>query len=525
MRILLLGLALFTGGFMANANDDFAVLVGKLKRDDAVRVQQFMPPAGDIPYRVFVHSAKMAPLLKNVYTADEVAALASATATARRIAVIKHPHGSFIQAASFESADKGEATHYDAVWVRDTLWGYLALRADDQPSARDVLLTMLDYLASPAQVKRMRAAVAAPQTVTAVADEMTAVHIRFDASSPTFDDVLEGGKPQLWHHKQNDALGLLLDRALTALADGTLTLDDFTPKRLRGLALLVAYFDATEFYTMEDAGAWEEKARRNTSSIALVTSALENLAGALRDEKSPLAAAWQTVAEREKLTPLFTPENLEKLIAGGYATIDRQLELGGESPDYPATDPRYRTADAALLNLIYPAKLSRLTLAQKQRVLQIVATLAGDYGIRRYVNDDYQSGNFWFQNIPTDTDARSYAERKRSFIPGTEAQWFFDSWFATAALIVYAETKEPADLATATRFANRAFGQLTGTVGDREVVAADGQKAPTFALPESYNHVVADGRVFVAPSPIIPLNWAKASLTLMLKELQKTIKN
>ncbi|MDR0867603.1 MAG: hypothetical protein LBP75_03890 [Planctomycetota bacterium] len=508
---------------MANANDDFATLVGKLKRDDAVRVLQFMPPAanadGGAPYRVFVHSAKIAPLLKNVYAADDVAALASATATARRIAVIKHPHGSFIQAASFESADKGEATHYDAVWVRDTLWGYLALRAENQPSARDVLLTMLDYLASPAQVKRMHAAVAAPQTVTAVADEMTAVHIRFDASSPTFADVLEGGKPQLWHHKQNDALGLLLDNALTAFADGTLTLEDFTPKRLRGLALLVAYFDATEFYTMEDSGAWEEKARRNTSSIALVTSALENLAGALR--AAPFAAAWQAVAEREKLTPRFTPENLEKLVAGGYATINRQLELGGESPDYPETDPRYRAADAALLNLIYPAKLSRLTLAQKRRVLQIVATLAGDYGIRRYVNDDYQSGNFWFQNIPTDTDARSYAERKRSFIPGTEAQWFFDSWFATAALIVYAETKEPADWATATRFANRAFGQLTGTVGDREVVAADGQKAPTFALPESYNHVVADGRVFVAPSPIIPLNWAKASLTLMLKELAK----
>jgi hypothetical protein len=62
----------------------------------------------------------------------------------------------------------------------------------------------------------------------------------------------------------------------------------------------------------------------------------------------------------------------------GYKLIHTQIKLGGESPNYPTNDKRYRTADAALLNLIYPAKLSQLTIEEKEKVFHIVSTLMTD---------------------------------------------------------------------------------------------------------------------------------------------------
>ncbi len=43
------------------------------------------------------------------------------------------------------------------------------------------------------------------------------------------------------------------------------------------------------------------------------------------------------------------------------------------------------------------------------------------------------------------------------------------------------------------------------------------------ALPESYSHIHKSGTLHEAPSPIIPLNWSKASMTLMLKEMSNLI--
>lgn len=43
------------------------------------------------------------------------------------------------------------------------------------------------------------------------------------------------------------------------------------------------------------------------------------------------------------------------------------------------------------------------------------------------------------------------------------------------------------------------------------------------ALPESYNYIRKSGTLHEAPSPIIPLNWSKASMTLMLKEMSSLI--
>jgi hypothetical protein len=346
-----------------------------------------------------------------------------------------------------------------------------------------------------------------------------------------------------------------MDAALTAYSDGFISLDELTSQgasgggsRLEAIVRLVAYLNAVKYYAMEDSGAWEELPRRNTSSIGVVVSALEKLEAPLTggDEKAAaLADAYTDAVKSLGLEAGAGREALPGLIAKGYETIRRQLSLGGESPDYEEDDPRYRSADAALLTLIYPACPNALSTDEKRAILGIVSALIGTYGIRRYANDNYQSGNFWWHDIRTDADPESHRKREESFIPGTEAEWFFDSWYAKCLLIVANEIANqtssvpsrtnpsprlPADPASAARalrrdavkHLNRAFGQITG----EGMYAADGRPVPAMAPPESVGHILAPpapsdapGESWPAPSPIAPLNWARASLTTALGEL------
>jgi hypothetical protein len=110
--------------------------------------------------------------------------------------------------------------------------------------------------------------------------------------------------------------------------------------------------------------------------------------------------------------------------------------------------------------------------------------------------------------------------RKKTFIKGSEAQWFFDTWFSLCSIIMYRQTKDDALLAQAYKYTNRALAQITGD----NAIGANGKKIASFSLPESYNTLIYDNKKWAAPSPITPLNWAKASMTLMFKEW-KTLNN
>lgn len=512
-----------------NANSDngrMALLdktIEALSQAQPPRTKRFLGSDAVPAYNVIVHSPIIADALKSVYTPNDIDTLLELTAYARNIDVVEKPWGSFIQAASFESEEMGQATLYDSIWVRDSVWAYFALESETETrgDAKKVLLTLLDYMATPAQLERMRQAVANPGILDGDAGDMKAVHIRFDSNSKTFDDVMENGAPQEWTHKQNDALGLLIDAAVNAFRSGLVTLSELEENdRLAAIAGLIAYLDAADFHEMEESGAWEELSRRNTSSIALVASAAANLYSLIESPGGRnFATAFTKAAESFGAPSAARSSTLVEMIFNGYDTVRAQLALGGESPDYDHEDARYRTADAALLNVIFPAKLDRLPAEDKLSAMDIVYTLAGDYGIARYNNDDYQSANFWFQDIKTDTGENSYEQRRRFFIPDTEAEWFFDSWFALCALLLYEETDEPEFVAIATRHLNRALGQLTG----EGMLLADGQRGPAAAFPESYNFLVKDGEAFAAPSPICPLNWAKASLTLALKAFKRVL--
>lgn len=473
-------------------------------------------------YRLLIHSAKLQNEIKSHYTKDEIQGLLTLTENTRKLTLTEKPWGTFILASTFEDDKTAAQTHYDAVWLRDSLWGYMALVSDQGNSvaAKKVLLTLWDYMSTPDQIKRMQDVISNPKRLDGVPVQMNAVHIRFDSNSPVMADVQEEGKPQLWNHKQNDALGLYLDLLIQAINTGTINAEDWQKgDRLKSVALLIAYLDKANFYVMEDSGAWEEDARLNTSSVALVTSGLERLSNLLSKKDSVFVSDLLREAKVNELDETLSTTRLNYLIDKGYERITLQLDLGGESPGYLEKDKHYREADAALLNVIYPTNLSKINTRRKEQVLKIVKKLAGPYGIKRYEKDNYQSANFWFNDIKTDTDQNSHAKREKSFIPSTEAEWFFDSWYAKSAAIVYKESRKEEYLNDSVQFMNRSLAQITG----ENMIGANGRSVPEMALPESYNYIHKSGTLHEAPSPIIPLNWSKASMTLMLKEMSNLI--
>jgi hypothetical protein len=293
------------------------------------------------------------------------------------------------------------------------------------------------------------------------------------------------------------------------------------------LLRLPTYWHRIGFENREDAGAWEEIERVNTSSIGLVTSSLElwaDLASQKRWRERFLTEAMCCNLEADEEI-LFLPL-LEQLIERGYRRLQKQIPF--ESPDYEKTDLKYREADAALLNLIYPCKLKRLGIEQKRSILGVVDRLVREMGIIRYEGDAYQSGNYWLQPASdSETDSRTddhsgeaaFNARADRLIPGTEAQWFFDSWVSQCYGLLYQQTGDPADYQRQIAHFNRALCQITGNYE----MGADGKRVSDFSLPESYNTLKEGPSTRLAPSPITPLNWSKACLLLALQALRTSI--
>lgn len=440
--------------------------------------------------------------LRPYYTQLDLQELAGLLAPALQI-----PLNSLGRVCASTRAEEGEdPTHYDAVWVRDSVWACfgLAAQAHTQEQSKRVLLGLLEYFATPAQRERQERIIARPELAKAADGAMQVLHIRFDGRSESFADVQNGGADQIWNHKQNDAVALTSLAAAEALAIGHLKSEDISPSAWEFLRRLPLYWRALDFSNFADAGAWEEIERVNSSSIALVTRSLE---------------LW---ARR----PEFAQDQvfLARLVDAGYDRLAQQLPF--ESPAHDRTTAFYREADAALLNLIYPAKLDRHTDADRRRVLQQVETLVRERGVIRYVGDSYQCAGFWNAPPAGETDARTddtssahaFAERGRGLTEGTEAEWFFDSWISQAYGILFASSGEKADYLKQVEYFQRALCQITGP-GE---AGADGRPVPEFALPESYNVLPGEPRRW-APSPITPLNWSKACLILALRQLEASL--
>ncbi len=180
----------------------------------------------------------------------------------------------FAPAAPRSTKGKKDDTNYNAIWVRDNVWVYCSLSQDParQDDAKRLLLALWDYYATAPQIKRFRDVIADPALSW---DQMAMPHIRFDGSSPDLGDVMVDGKPQVWNHRQIDAHGIFFTALGEALFQGLIGPEELTGDRLKVLSLYPLFLERIRFWDYEDAGAWEELPRKNTSSIGLATRSLQ----------------------------------------------------------------------------------------------------------------------------------------------------------------------------------------------------------------------------------------------------------
>ncbi len=340
------------------------------------------------------------------------------------------------------------------------------------------------------------------------------------------------GKPEVWNHRQIDAHGLFFEALGGAFESGLVTVSDMSDSRFKVLSLYPVFLRKIRFHDYEDAGAWEELPRKNTSSIGIATRSLQVWRRLLYSGAQPEAEQVRKVFFRRltdaapETASAWTANALQRLIDDGLATVKDQLRRGGESPDYPPDDVHFRLADAALLFLIVPAPLDGLTGRELRQILTIVETLERPMGILRYKNDSYQAGNYWIAPaaepgadrpaLTGDTSSKdAFLWRLGRLIPDTEAQWFFDSIVALARLRLAGMTEDPLlrqqDRHFAALHLKRALGQVTG-----KAIACDGNPVMEWQMPESIGTVVVNGNNYCLPSPITPLNWSKAALKMVL---------
>ena len=490
-------------------------------------------------YSLYCHNDSIKSFIKDSYKQrSQFDSIYESTESVRTIATFSNKYGTFIKA----SDNEGSSTNYDQIWVRDSMWAYKKLINDDTEEsktiAKNVLLTLLDYYSTPKQIARATAAINNPSLVLLSKDGyMNAVHIRFDASA--LDDVQVDGADELWNHKQNDALGFLLSEVIVALENKDITFNDLNQtnteiegatKRIDTLIYLVTYLNALNFYQMADSGAWEENEAVRASSIGLVTNGEERLYEYMSSttpdtDRDEFITAYNEFINVNNYQHYCEQDRLSFYIDAGYKAIKTLINNGGECTGYDKFDPNYRTADAALLNLIYPCTLNNFDSTYQMKILQIVNDdLVTPTGIKRYKDDTYQSANYWFLvNTTGIDDSETAAKRKKEFIPGTEASWFFDSWFALCSFKLMNDESVPSPDKLLLennlyKFLNRSIGQIT----QANNYVADGDTVTNMGLPESYNIIYKNNNNFwYIASSIDDLNWARSMFSILLETLDR----
>ncbi|EKK0607416.1 hypothetical protein PJ906_004503, partial [Escherichia coli] len=224
-------------------------------------------PDSSEPYSLNINSSHVLSLIRKDYSLEQIENIFDVTNEARKLELIYKPWGTFIKAVSVNDRDIANKTHYDAIWIRDSLWGALALEnSGDLLHSKQIIMTLWDYISTDAQLMRMKNVISDPDVLNAKDGQMKAIHVRFNAASENFEDIMENGLPQQWNHKQNDALGLLLDLILRKISTGEFTGTEWNKgSRMNALISLIAYFDRVNYAEMPDSGMWEENEKINTS--------------------------------------------------------------------------------------------------------------------------------------------------------------------------------------------------------------------------------------------------------------------
>lgn len=301
-----------------------------------------------------------------------------------------------------------------------------------------------------------------------------------------------------WAHAQNDALGYFL-WFYCRLANQKLVV----PRKddLNTLALFVLYFQKIRYWEDEDSGHWEEGRKISASSIGVVVAALKQLKQFL---KTPPAFDCQYGDQ------LITDVLLIDLIESGTIALDSILPAECIQSD-PQKQRRY---DAALLFLIYPLQVVKKEVAD-QILQDVINSLQGEYGIRRYLGDSYWAPDYK-KKLSTKERTIDFSDNmdfRDALLPEEgleEAQWcLFDPVVSVIFGKRFQKTGHKGDLVHQIKYLNRSLGQITREEG----------QVPAFRCPEMY--YLENGQY--VPNDHVPLLWTQANLIVALKEMSNSL--
>lgn len=317
-------------------------------------------------------------------------------------------------------------------------------------------------------------------------DPMNRPHIRFDGLRLVELD-------EKWSHAQNDALGAFLWLACQLNSECR-----WSEAELGLLDSVALFLNKIEFWNDEDSGHWEEVRKVAASSIGVATAGMEAWYRLRQGTSAAVSISTQFAAEgtgstihipgRQALTSILPAECIQQ---------------------DPTKNRRY---DSALLFLIYPFQIVTGEMADRI-VADVIANLAGTYGIRRYLGDSYWCADYKQKlaaDVRTSDFSDNLADRDRLLEPGLEAQWcLFDPIIAIHFGLRFERTGDPADRQKQIAHLNRSLGQLT---------PADAPSGP-YRCPESYY----SERGKYVPNDICPLLWTQANLKLALTQLTEQL--
>lgn len=426
-------------------------------------------------------------------------------------------------------------THY---WVRDnSIIGARLLFSGEarlMHRGKQILLSALSFMSSQSQLKRFHNIIRSKSKT-----------FRNDAASWPYifaavADNLNTSKLEGWAHKQ-DAWQILAWYLLEAIDRKLISTNELTKKQRKFLGAIIPFLARVEFWRCENSGSWEEIPAVRSSVRAWEHRLIVRLAEfSNRTEFSFLEKEY--LSFRKSLAKSYATLGL----VGAIQLMERQVvkamlrDLPHESPDYARKDPRYRTADGALIYLLqldYPNFLAArcgkspewaAILQQKllANVLSLVDKKSG--GIYRYGNDSYQRSGF-FRNetvrklkelygAPSGNASSHFVGRGKVVPRGRKAAWTHFVWqLAAWAGEMYLKTQNAKFLSIHNRFFKQGIGLITG----EHEVSIDQDSSdklrtislPSLRMPECY---IADvdtrGNESIFPSPHTPLNWAVAEM-------------
>ena len=429
-----------------------------------------------------VNNRELAPLIKPIYTRQDLQNIETFLHTHNVLQFKALPNGLFPAAALQDSA---VYTGYASIWLRDNIHIAHAHHVVGKTSiAVKTINALLAYMKTQTpRFENMIRGEADPNSV------MSRPHVRFDGLKLSDID-------QTWAHAQNDALGYFLWLYFKLANEGSIVP---TPADLQFLSLFPLYFSALQYWQDEDSGHWEETRKISASSIGVVV-------GALRIMRNFWSA--QNLGGRYGLDKnTVTIEALDHLIARGEEALKNILP----SECIQKAPTKARRYDGALLYLIYPLDVVDDKTADTI-ISDVKANLQGDYGIRRYNGDSFWAPGYkskLSEDQRTADFSNDLSARDAMLEKGQEAQWcIFDPTLSAIYGRKYLATHRPEDLKLQTDYLNRSLGQITPTGGLQ----------PAYSCPELY--YIEDGSY--VPSDATPLLWTQANLMIALWMMEKS---